>query len=576
MRPVRWHIVVLCVVGLIGSPSTPRAQDLASEGTVRTAGTTANLFETLDPRQPIEGLQLELPDGWRLEHARLLRYGTERVSFTTHQSEDDDPVLIRTHRPIQGPHELVLRVQLPNSPGTYRWHLTPFIQRGSSEEADSLEASRQFLEADRVTRWVEIQAAAPRPDGENRALDVTRSSHPLFLRSQVLPPLGREQSFTLEFWLRTMELEEVILSTWNGDEAVAYPIEVVVDQSGRLRFYCGQPGEHQALRTKTPVADDQWHHVAVVYDADDTTLRLVLDGIEADAYQVRSLPPASGPIPMAIGGRIPRPMGDTTAQRLFSGHLDEVRIWGEARSVRTLRQMRTRPFAEPGEEGGRKPMRLSFDSDDEEEGIEWPEGARRVPATLSFRSPLRNLRAETDGRTVVLHWQAEVTDEGTFVVERSADGSTFTPIAHLQPEEASRSAAEATDFTYTDEDVQEQIVFYRIRRTEGEDGNQRTSTTIKIGLGANTEDSLGVELMGNRPNPFVESTTIAYEVREAQPVTLTIWNLAGHQIATLAEGTHETGHHEKTFSAENLPSGTYFARLQTQSGTQSLRMVLLR
>jgi hypothetical protein len=69
---------------------------------------------------------------------------------------------------------------------------------------------------------------------------------------------------------------------------------------------------------------------------------------------------------------------------------------------------------------------------------------------------------------------------------------------------------------------------------------------------------------------------VAYEVREARPVTLTVWDLTGHRITQLADGTKSPGYHEVSFSAADLPSGTYFVRLQTNGRTQSHRMVVLK
>jgi hypothetical protein len=85
-----------------------------------------------------------------------------------------------------------------------------------------------------------------------------------------------------------------------------------------------------------------------------------------------------------------------------------------------------------------------------------------------------------------------------------------------------------------------------------------------------------VDLVGNFPNPFETSTTVAYQVESSRPVTLTIWNLSGKRIATLADGVHEPGYYEQTLTADGLPSGTYFARLETPEGIQSARMVLLK
>ena len=84
-------------------------------------------------------------------------------------------------------------------------------------------------------------------------------------------------------------------------------------------------------------------------------------------------------------------------------------------------------------------------------------------------------------------------------------------------------------------------------------------------------------LIGSFPNPFNASTTITYEVREAQEVTVSVWNLAGHQVAHLVSTTHSPGVYEVGFDAGDLPSGTYFVRLQTpQAHPISHKVILMK
>ena len=97
---------------------------------------------------------------------------------------------------------------------------------------------------------------------------------------------------------------------------------------------------------------------------------------------------------------------------------------------------------------------------------------------------------------------------------------------------------------------------------------------IKVGLGAELPQS--VVLIGNFPNPFNATTTISYEVREMEAVRLAVWDLAGQQVGVLVDRVHSPGTYEVAFSAENLPSGTYFARLETEEGIESHKMILTK
>lgn len=572
MTRVAGLILLLGALGIIGNLQGIRAQDPGIAPSTRSVGTVANLFETLDPSSPIDGARLELPDHWTVQDVRLLRYGTEPVPVR-HRAGPDNSVLIRTSSPIRGPHELAVRVRVGDQPGAYRWTLTPFALTGNAETADSLRR-RQFRTVDRLSREVRIESSS-RPDGTNQALDLQRASAPLLTQLPAPFTPGRSDPFTIEFWMQTNELDQVPFSSWTGEETTAYPFEFVVDQSGRLRFYCGHAGGHEALRTQTPVADGHWHHVAVVYDDAESRLRLMLDGTIVDSLRSQALPAVSGAIEAAIGGRRPLPTENKSDQRLYSGRLDEVRIWPKARSAKMLRQLKDRPFVDSGAET-EKPFRLSFEEDSDPTRLRWTKGARRVPTTLTFRPPLRGLQAHTDGQSVTLRWEAESAGESRFVVERSPDGTSFTVVDRLSPLDAGTQSDKPQEMTYTDGNVPGNIAFYRVRQVSPNTDTERTTGTIKIGLGAEDSPSETVELIGNFPNPFKTSSTIAYQVEESQPITLTVWNLSGKRIATLADEVHEPGYYEQTLNADDLPSGTYFARLETAQGTQSHQMVLLK
>jgi hypothetical protein len=239
--------------------------------------------------------------------------------------------------------------------------------------------------------------------------------------------------------------------------------------------------------------------------------------------------------------------------------------------------MRRQPFAAHRSSTSSQPFRLSFEDESDPEPNTWPEGAEQVPSNLTFRSPLRGLRAETDGASVTLRWTAQQTDQGTFVVERSSNGRSFTPVERLSPIDIGpQSAKDAQEIVYTDENVPGNVVYYRIRQTSPPSNAERTTSTIKIGLGDDDPPSETTELIGNFPNPFKTSTTITYRVENSQRISLTVWDLSGKQIATLVDEVHEPGYYEEPMRAADLPSGPYFVRLETPRDIQSHRMILLK
>jgi hypothetical protein len=80
----------------------------------------------------------------------------------------------------------------------------------------------------------------------------------------------------------------------------------------------------------------------------------------------------------------------------------------------------------------------------------------------------------------------------------------------------------------------------------------------------------------NYPNPFNPATTISYDLPEAGPVSLKIYDLLGSEVATLVDDNQGAGRHEVLFDATGLPSGVYFYRLKAGWYTSTRKLVLLR
>jgi hypothetical protein len=80
----------------------------------------------------------------------------------------------------------------------------------------------------------------------------------------------------------------------------------------------------------------------------------------------------------------------------------------------------------------------------------------------------------------------------------------------------------------------------------------------------------------NYPNPFNASTTIEFALPEAADAELSVYNILGQKVAVLMDGQMAAGDHTINWDAGKMPSGIYFARLETDSGIKSIKMLLLR
>ncbi len=130
-----------------------------------------------------------------------------------------------------------------------------------------------------------------------------------------------------------------------------------------------------------------------------------------------------------------------------------------------------------------------------------------------------------------------------------------------------------------------------VRAENGSGGGTPARTTVRLPLSGSQSSVAGrptsvntereelpaeVALLGNYPNPFNPETTIDYELPRTSEVSLTVYDLLGHETAVLVDGLQSAGRHTVRFDAGNLPSGPYVYRLQTEDKTVARTMILVK
>jgi len=87
---------------------------------------------------------------------------------------------------------------------------------------------------------------------------------------------------------------------------------------------------------------------------------------------------------------------------------------------------------------------------------------------------------------------------------------------------------------------------------------------------------LNFRLNQNYPNPFNPTTKISFTTGTAGNVKLTVYDLLGKEVATLLNEKKDAGSYEIEFNANNLSSGVYFYKLETNQFTDIKRMTLIK
>jgi len=92
----------------------------------------------------------------------------------------------------------------------------------------------------------------------------------------------------------------------------------------------------------------------------------------------------------------------------------------------------------------------------------------------------------------------------------------------------------------------------------------------------------GLALEHNYPNPFNPTTTVVYFVpADAEPIELSVYNVAGQLVRTLASGEMEPGRHAAVWDGRDAggaraSSGVYFVRLSAGGDARTKKIVLLK
>lgn len=85
-----------------------------------------------------------------------------------------------------------------------------------------------------------------------------------------------------------------------------------------------------------------------------------------------------------------------------------------------------------------------------------------------------------------------------------------------------------------------------------------------------------LKLAQNYPNPFNPSTTIRYDLPDADHVLLRVCDVLGREVRRLVDSRQSPGQHAVEFDGSGLSSGVYVYQLRTGTGAHSRSMLMLK
>jgi hypothetical protein len=365
-----------------------------------------------------------------------------------------------------------------------------------------------------------------------------------------------KDGFTLSFWLRTISLNASILSMQSGDGSLSISIlngtpVIMMDNS---------MGSYE-IRSSKFISDGWWHNFVIVGDYSGSSLRIYVDGVSVDDVFIPGLKEfqVSDPV-VRVGG--------------LDGFMDELALWNEARSEKFVRYL-SHYFVHVHDSA--LVFVIKFDGDERPgyygmiEEFKFSE-LKLAPSTAPIFSPGIRISCEVAGEGIKVNWKVDdvhLVDE--FILERKIGDEGYVQIYSVK-------ASDSKSYSFFDSNLPDaHVCYYRVKRIN-KDGTYEYSDEIKIGIGLKKD----FEIRGNFPNPFNNSTRIIYYLFNDTHVRLTVYDLVGREIAVLVDEFQTAGQHEIEFNlsqienAENIPSGIYLYKLQTEKSSEVRKMIIIK
>ncbi len=104
--------------------------------------------------------------------------------------------------------------------------------------------------------------------------------------------------------------------------------------------------------------------------------------------------------------------------------------------------------------------------------------------------------------------------------------------------------------------------------------NVAISPPVRIVNGSEVVTNYSLEQ--NYPNPFNPTTKIRFAIPRSEFVKITIFDISGKEVEQLVNENLIAGAYEAEFNGANLSSGTYFYKIETNSFSDTKKMILVK
>ena len=182
---------------------------------------------------------------------------------------------------------------------------------------------------------------------------------------------------------------------------------------------------------------------------------------------------------------------------------------------------------------------------------------------------LTRFDATTSGTSAVLEWStASETNNSGFYVQQKQDG-VFVDLGFV---EGAGTTNQPQSYRFRVDDLEEATEHtFRLKQVDLDGSENLTEArSVRIGLS-------DAYRLTTYPNPFQDRATVEFAVREAQPVTIELYNTLGQRVKTLYDGTARANETlRETINAGDLSSGLYIVRMKGERITATRKITVVR
>lgn len=342
---------------------------------------------------------------------------------------------------------------------------------------------------------------------------------------------GAEQDFTIEMNIKSSGWSghPVIIGNKNA-ESMNNPGFAILQWDNGTWLVNIADGEHNRQISGPLIYDNQWHHIAAVFDR-DSMLTLYQDGIKSGGIDIATIGDISSNLGLCIGQD-----GTWQYDDFADMSISECRIWNAALPDSVLRRWMLSPVTAAHPDYAA--LLGYWKMDAEQDTIVTDYSANHVHGVLHGGMP--------EWLTVDAH--VELLDFENTPAPKTVDVAV-TALAHFG---------------------------VSIDSTWKLDGQVLARANKPLNVEQNTETPAQFSLHQNFPNPFNPVTTIQYEIPVSSLVTLTVYDRTGREAAVLVRQNKQPGRHTIEFDGSKLASGIYFYRLTAGGNIVIHKCIIIR